>query len=115
MVRLALLALIAWPLLPAAAQEIGTAGPPPPAPAQPCTEVTAGSAKGYACLNQQLGAIARNTQRPSSADAPYSATSPSNVTGQYNQAATRERLGSNFGKSSQPQRPPPPNYGGIPR
>lgn len=89
--------------LPAAAQIVSA--PPPPAAVTNCTDVEAGTAKGYACLNQQLGAIARNTPRPSAADAPYSATSPSNVTGQFNEDATRERLGANFGKSGIPQRP----------
>jgi hypothetical protein len=71
-----------------------------------CTDVQAGTAQGYSCLNQQLGAIATQTQRPSSAtDVPYSATSPSNVTGQFNESATRNRLGANFGKSVTPQRP----------
>jgi hypothetical protein len=71
-----------------------------------CTEIEAGTAKGYNCINQQLQALVRQTPRPSSAgDAPYNATSPSNVTGQFNEDATRTRLGSNFGKSVTPERP----------
>lgn len=78
-----------------------------PALAQPaapvnCTDVQVGSAQGYDCLNAQLGAVARGTQRPSSAtDAPVSASSPSNVVGTFNEAATRETLA---------HRPPPVSY-----
>ncbi|HLB97983.1 MAG TPA: hypothetical protein VJK90_09995 [Acetobacteraceae bacterium] len=57
-----------------------------------CTDVQVGSAQGYDCLNAQLGAVARATQRPSSADAPVSAASPSNVVGTFNEAGTRETL-----------------------
>jgi hypothetical protein len=71
-----------------------------------CTDIQAGTAKGYTCVNQQLNALIRQTPRPSSAgDAPYNANSPSNVTGQFNEDATRNRLGANFGKSVTPQRP----------
>jgi hypothetical protein len=73
---------------------------------QDCTDIQAGTATGYTCINKQLQAIIAQTPRPSSAgDAPYNATSPSNVTGQFNEDATRNRLGANFGKSVTPQRP----------
>jgi hypothetical protein len=73
---------------------------------QDCTDIQAGTATGYTCINRQLQAIIQQTPRPSSAgDAPYNATSPSNVTGQFNEDATRNRLGANFGKSVTPQRP----------
>jgi hypothetical protein len=82
---------------PAAAQTDGKAD---------CTDIQAGTATGYTCINRQLQAIIQQTPRPSSAgDAPYDATSPSNVTGQFNEEATRNRLGANFGKSVTPQRP----------
>jgi len=83
--------------LPALAQ-------PAAKPAAPvnCTDVQVGSAQGYDCLNAQLGAVAHATQRPSSAtDAPVSASSPSNVVGTFNEAATRETLAA---------RPPPVSY-----
>ncbi len=70
-----------------------------------CTVIQAGTATGYSCINQQLQAIIAQTPRPSSADAPYNATSPGNVTGQFNEDATRNRLGDNFGKSVTPSRP----------
>jgi hypothetical protein len=70
-----------------------------------CTDVQVGSAQSYACLNAQLKNLANSTQRPSSMDAPVSATSPSNVVGTFNEDATRNRLGTNFGKSAVPSRP----------
>ena len=72
-----------------------------------CVDVKVGSAQAYDCLNQQLAGIAQNTHRFSSdSDAPYGATfTPANKTGQYNQDATRERLGTNFGHSVTPERP----------
>jgi hypothetical protein len=82
-----------------------------PAQAQPqtqqsCVDVQVGSAQSYDCLNQRLQAVARQAQKSSAgADAPYSATSPGNVTGQFNESATRNRLGANFGKSVTPERP----------
>jgi hypothetical protein len=79
---------------------------------QTCVDVKVGTAQSYACLNQQLGAVANQAHRAEQDNAPAAATSPGNVTGQFNQDATRERLGSNFGRSVTPQRPaaanPPP-------
>jgi hypothetical protein len=84
-----------------------------PAPAVNCTDVQVGSARSYDCINAQLGNVANAQQRPSSAtDAPISASSPGYATGTFNQAATANRLGQNFGKSVVPYRPanniPPP-------
>jgi hypothetical protein len=76
---------------------------------QSCVDVAVGSAQSYSCLNQQLGAAARQAHDASSGSPPYDATSPSNVTGQFNESATRTRLGKNFGHSVTPQRPPPAN------
>ncbi len=71
-----------------------------------CVDVAVGTAASYACINQQLQQASQNSQRFSSdGSAPYNATSPSNVTGQFNEDATRNRLGTNFGKSVTPQRP----------
>jgi hypothetical protein len=93
---------------PAAAQQ--------PKPATNCTDVQVGTAQSYDCINAQLGNLARNTQRFSAdADAPVAASSPSNVVGTFNQSATANRLGRNFGKSVTPYRPaytPPPAFGG---
>jgi hypothetical protein len=70
-----------------------------------CVNVQVGTAQSYDCLNQQFKRAAENAQRFSSdGNAPYSATtSPSNVTGQFNESATRNRLGSNFGRSVTPE------------
>jgi hypothetical protein len=84
--------------VPAAAQTVKTN----------CTDVQVGTARSYECLNQQLGAVAHQAQRANGAldTPPYTATSPGNQTGQFNEAATRERLGTNFGKSVTPARQP---------
>jgi len=82
----------------------------PPAQAAPvnCTDVQVGSAQGYDCLNAQLGAVARATQRPSSADAPVNAASPSNVVGTFNEAGTRETLAHRPPAVAYPPPLPPP-------
>jgi hypothetical protein len=90
---------------------------PAPAPAAPinCTDVQVGSAQSYDCINAKLGAVARGTQRFSSdADAPVTSSSPSNVVGTFNEGATRNRLGANFGKSAIPYRPPAANPPALP-
>ncbi len=79
---------------------------------QSCVDVQVGSAQSYDCVNQQLRAVAREAQRTPGAVAPYSTQSPGNVTGQFNEDATRERLGSNFGKSVTAPRPAP-NLPGV--
>ena len=93
-------------LVLACATTAQAAPPPPPATHQTCVDVQVGSAQSYDCLNQQLQGAAREAPRFSSdTSAPYGAASPSNVTGQFNEGATRNRLGSNFGKSVTPERP----------
>jgi hypothetical protein len=82
---------------------------------QSCVDVKVGSAQSYGCLNQRLGAVARQAHDGTQTDAPYSATSPSNVTGQFNEDATRERLGTSFGHSVTPQRPAAANPPPLPR
>jgi hypothetical protein len=86
------------------------AAPPAPAPTQQtCVDVAVGTAQSYDCINQALAEDAAAAHRPSSAtDAPYAATSPSNVTGQFNESATRNRLGAAFGHSVTPERPAAP-------
>ena len=71
-----------------------------------CVDAQVGTAQSYDCLNQKLQATARQTPKVSSETAaPYNANSPSNVTGQFNESATRNRLGSSFGRSVAPERP----------
>ncbi len=82
---------------------------------QTCVDVKVGSAQSYSCLNQQLGAAARQAHEAAGGTAaPYDATSPGNVTGQFNESATRNRLGANFGHSVTPQRPAAANPPAIP-
>ena len=89
---------------------------PKPRPAAPtnCTDVQVGSAQSYDCINAQLGAAANATARPSSQDAPLNSASPSNEVGTFNEGATRNRLGQNFGKSAVPYRPAPANPPPLP-
>ena len=82
---------------------------------QTCVDVAVGSAQSYSCLNQQLGATARQAHQAAAGTAPYDANSPGNVTGQFNESATRNRLGANFGHSVTPQRPAAATPPAIPR
>jgi hypothetical protein len=104
--RLALLWLALSP--PALAQA------PAKTPPTDCTDVQVGSVQSYDCINARLGAVAHATDRPSSADAPVNSSSPSNVVGSFNEGATRNRLGQNFGKSAVPYRPPAANPPALP-
>lgn len=119
--RLCVMLLAALSASPAVAQTptpddsvIGGAAPAPqPAPTPNCIDVQVGSARSYECLNAQLGSLARNAQRPSSAaDAPLTATSPGYKTGAANASATANRLGPAYGHSAIATRPnvvaPPP-------
>jgi hypothetical protein len=88
---------------------------PAPQAAVNCTDVQVGSAQSYDCINAKLGAVARDTQRFSSdANAPVTSSSPSNVVGTFNEGATRNRLGANFGKSAIPYRPNTANPPALP-
>jgi len=95
---------------------------PPPATAQrqaggqtqgasetTCVDVKIGDENYYNCLNERLR---RLTLQPrfSSSDTAINAFSPAPQVGTFNQAATSERLGSAFGHSVIPQRPPPPVF-----
>jgi hypothetical protein len=99
---------------PAAAVSIAAAA----APAVDAVVVTArpacahlpGPQPDYACLNAQLAAAARGAQpapaNPASADL-LGAGAPDRV-GTFSFTGLSQQLGSNFGKSAFPQRPPPP-------
>ena len=69
---------------------------------QSCVDVQAGSARSYACINQQLRARAQQG-RPLPDASTTTASAAPNRTGTFNQAATREFLGSSFGHSAVPQ------------
>jgi hypothetical protein len=86
----------------------GSAQPPD---AQTCLTVTIGNTQDYSCLNQAFAALVPSpSHRLSSLDAPYNATSPAPAVGTFNQTAIHQELGSNFGISAFPQRPPPPVF-----
>jgi hypothetical protein len=83
------------------------------AKSDPCVAVDiAGHKAGDAdCAAQKLQDAARQAQdRAKDQPVPNvaSATSPDTQIGVANQAATKQRLGDNFGKSVLPQRPTPP-------
>jgi hypothetical protein len=75
-----------------------------------CVDVRIGSVQQYDCLNQQLMRQVQQQKPSSEATGTVTAGSPAPAVGSFNQAATQERLGSNFGKSAFPQRPPPPVF-----
>ncbi len=78
-------------------------------PDQSCVDVKIGAEQYYDCLNRQLQKA--TVGHPFTArDAPYSAASPDPAVGTFNQATTREQLGTSFGHSAIPQRPPPPVF-----
>ncbi len=74
-----------------------------------CVDVRIGQEPFYSCLNRKLEEMVPN-RRESSADAPITASSPAPAVGTFNQAATRQQLGTSFGHSIVPQRPPPPVF-----
>lgn len=88
-----------------AALALIAAGPASAQQASTCVDVQIGSDRHYACLN---GLLRQSVPQPraSAADTPWSAaTTPSYAVGGFNQQATRQMLGTNFGRSVVPQRP----------
>jgi hypothetical protein len=77
--------------------------------AQICVDVRIGQEPFFSCLNEQLRRLADQSHGPV-AQPTVTATSPAPAVGTYNQAATRERMGTAFGVSAFPQRPPPPVF-----
>ncbi|WP_158923775.1 hypothetical protein [Acidisphaera sp. S103] len=72
-----------------------------------CIDARVGTSWSYNCLNEALRVQAAQ-QRQGIPGISLDATSPAPAVGTFNQAAVREHLGFNFGKSAVPQRPPPP-------
>jgi hypothetical protein len=88
--------------------EVGDASGP--APVRPCVDVRIGKAGGdrFDCLNAEMAQEAdRAGGQQQVVQSIVDASLPSAPTrlGLYNQTATRERLGGNFGHSPYPQRP----------
>jgi hypothetical protein len=74
-----------------------------------CVDARVGTTESYNCLNRDLQKqVARPHQ--GGADVSIDAMSPAPQVGTYNQAAVREHLGNNFGKSAVPQRPSVPVF-----
>jgi hypothetical protein len=84
---------------------------PRPAPDGPCVEVEIGGerASSLACLNLRLKREVERVQ-PAANTPPLDAASSAVRVGGIDEAAVRQQLGSNFGKSVVPQRPPPPVF-----
>ena len=86
--------------------------PPAPAAAAPaqesCAEVKIGSERSYGCLNRMFEEEARQGRQVLPVPSPAGAPAPAN--GGYNQAETRQRLGTSFGVSAIPQSHPKTQY-----
>ena len=89
-----------------------------PDPDKACVDVQVGSARSYDCINRSLRNRVQQV-RPPQDDSTVTASSPSNRVGTFNQSATREYLGSNFGHSAIPSPHPhtyaAPALGALPR
>ncbi len=104
LLALSLLAALPWQRAMAQAPS-----PQPPAD-QSCVDVKIGMEQYYDCINRRLQESTRTRPFTTRDDAPYSAASPAPAVGGFNQAASREQLGTSFGHSAIPQRPPPPVF-----
>lgn len=97
------------PLAVLAGPAFGQATPAAQSGRTTCVDVRIGNEQYYNCLNRELAAsVPRN--RLSAADSPNNASMPGTAAGLSDRSATREQLGTNFGISAKPQRPPEPNY-----
>ncbi len=109
--RVAWLALATTALATLSAAMAQSVAPPPADGGRhtTCVDVKIGDEQFYNCLNERLR---RLTEQPrfSSTDTTLNAFSPAPQVGTFNEAATSERLGSAFGHSVIPQRPPPPVF-----
>ncbi|QHI97409.1 hypothetical protein GT347_05065 [Xylophilus rhododendri] len=82
-----------------------------PSGAQGCVEVEANgqTVRSLGCLSEKLAPPAQAAPRPGAATgAEALVQQPGNALGVFNRAATANRMGSNFGVSVYPQRPPAP-------
>ena len=77
-----------------------------PAP-QTCVDVQIGQDRSsyLNCLNNSIKNQVEREQNKAALTAPYSAGSPANQVGGFNENAAREQMGNAFGVSSRPQRP----------
>jgi len=83
-----------------------------------CVDVTVGQFRtpDYKCLSQQMGSSQGDTANRKNREAmnPTVDKIAPNKLGLFNQSATRNRMGSNFGTSVTPQRPAPVVLPGLP-
>ncbi len=77
---------------------------------QSCVDVKIGSEQYYNCLNRHLQETTRGQPFTARSAAPYSAASPAPEVNSFSQAASKEQLGTSFGHSAIPQRPPKPVF-----
>jgi hypothetical protein len=78
----------------------------------PCVDVQVGNehVADLDCLNRKLRLGVEREHAVPAVSAPIDAHSSSTAVGTANQAAAQQTMGSAFGKSAQPQRPPPPVF-----
>ena len=83
-----------------------------PADTGPCVDVQVGNERvaDLDCINRQLRLHVEREHGTPALSPPIDARSPSTAVGTANQAAAEQMMGSAFGKSGQPQRPPPPVF-----
>jgi hypothetical protein len=88
------------------------ADPLPGADAGPCVDVQVGNERvlDFDCINRQFRLQSDRRHLAPGPTAPIDAHSSSPATGAANQAAAEQMMGDAFGKSAQPQRPPPPAF-----
>lgn len=78
--------------------------------ADACVDVMIGGESTYSCFNQQIARSIPPRRFSAGSDLPVGANIPAPAAGTFNQAATAEQLGTAFGHSAVPQRPPPVSY-----
>ncbi len=71
-----------------------------------CVDVQIGAEAYYSCLNEQLKRFVAD-HRAGTEPLIVSAGAPAPAVGMFNQTATHQQMGDNFGRSAFPQRPPP--------
>lgn len=78
----------------------------------PCVDVQVGNERvaDLECLNRQFRQRVEREHAVPPVSPPIDARSSSTAVGTANQAAAQQMMGSAFGKSAQPQRPPPPVF-----
>ncbi|MET0889026.1 MAG: hypothetical protein ABWY09_02720 [Stenotrophomonas maltophilia] len=79
-----------------------------PAPACIEVEVNGERIRDYACFNRLLAPAPASVAPAQASGSLLIVRQPPSALGLAHRAATQQRMGTAFGKSTQPQRPPPP-------